>query len=57
MNTNNFVAEYDEINKKNEGEVLADEAKRCAERIWNAITKYVTFDEDAIFKDPKWPYY
>ena len=30
--------------------------KRCAEKIWNAISKYVTFDDDAIFKDPNWPY-
>ena len=32
------------------------EMKKCAERIWNAISKYVTFDNDAIFKDPNWPY-
>jgi hypothetical protein len=30
--------------------------KRCAEKIWNAISKYVTFDNDAVFKDPNWPY-
>lgn len=30
--------------------------KQCAERIWNAISKYVVFDNDAIFKDPNWPY-
>ncbi|UCC59521.1 MAG: hypothetical protein JSW38_13815 [Dehalococcoidia bacterium] len=30
--------------------------KRCAEKIWNAISKYVVFDNDAIFKDPNWPY-
>lgn len=36
------------------GDVLA--MKRCAEKIWNAISKYVVFDNDAIFKDPNWPY-
>jgi len=30
--------------------------KKCDEKIWNAISKYVTFDDDAIFKDPNWPY-
>lgn len=29
---------------------------RLAERIWNAIGKYVTVDRDAIFKDPNWPH-
>ena len=36
------------------GDVLA--MKRCAEKIWNAISKYVVFDNDAIFKDPNWPH-
>jgi hypothetical protein len=36
------------------GDVLA--MKRCAEKIWNAISKYVVFDNDAMFKDPNWPY-
>jgi len=39
-----------------ESEAKTNEMKRCAERIWNAISKYVTFDDDAIFKDPNWPY-
>ena len=30
--------------------------QRCAERIWNAISKYVTIDKDGIFKDPDWPH-
>lgn len=25
-------------------------------RIRNAITKYVAYDKDAIFKDPNWPH-
>jgi hypothetical protein len=44
---------------KGEGEFYSHEVlsmKRCAERIWNAISKYVVFDNDAIFKDPNWPY-
>jgi len=27
-----------------------------AKRIWSTITKYVTYDKDAIFKDPNWPH-
>ncbi len=30
--------------------------QRCAERIWNAISKYVTIEKDGIFKDPDWPH-
>lgn len=30
--------------------------KRTGNRIWSALTKYVRYDEDAIFKDPNWPY-
>ena len=44
--------------KKNE--LGIKEMQRCAERIWNALSKYlskyVVFDGDAIFKDPDWPY-
>jgi hypothetical protein len=25
-------------------------------RIWSVITKYVTYDKDALFKDPNWPH-
>jgi hypothetical protein len=57
MKTDVFVAEFDETYKRDKNEVIPVEAKRCAERIWNAITKYVKFDQDAIFKDPNWPYY
>ncbi len=39
-----------------DGKSEIGEMKKCAERIWNAISKYVTFDDDAIFKDPNWPY-
>jgi hypothetical protein len=27
-----------------------------ARKIWSTIAKYVTYDEDAIFKDPNWPH-
>ena len=46
-------------NMTKESEVTSRESlamKRCAEKIWNAISKYVVFDNDAIFKDPNWPY-
>ena len=46
-------------NIKGESEIYSREVlsmKRCAEKIWNAISKYVVFDNDAIFKDPNWPY-
>jgi len=45
------------IGKKAESEALTSDMKRCAERIWNAISKYVTVDNEAIFKDKNWPYY
>jgi len=32
------------------------ETKKRAGKIWNTISKCVTFDNDAIFKDPNWPY-
>lgn len=32
------------------------EERRLAERIWNAITKYVSLNEDGIFADPDWPH-
>ncbi len=54
-------AEYQEniTNMTKESEVYSQESlamKRCAEKIWNAISKYVVLDNDAIFKDPNWPY-
>ena len=45
------------IGIKAESEALTSDMKRCAERIWNAISKYVTVDNEAIFKDKNWPYY
>ena len=45
------------IGRKVESEALTSDMKRCAERIWNAISKYVTVDNEAIFKDKNWPYY
>ena len=45
------------IDKKAENEAVTNDMKRCAERIWNAIAKYVTVDNEAIFKDKNWPYY
>ncbi len=45
------------IGKKAENEAVTSDMKRCAERIWNAISKYVTVDNEAIFKDKNWPYY
>ncbi len=44
------------IGRRADNEAKTSEMKRCAERIWNAISKYVTFDDDAILKDPNWPY-
>lgn len=44
------------IGSKGESESQTREMKKCAERIWNAISNYVPFDNDAIFKDPNWPY-
>jgi hypothetical protein len=43
--------------KRAENEAITSDMKRCAERIWNAISKYVTVDNEAIFKDKNWPYY
>lgn len=45
-----------ELGGRAESEAQTSEMKKCAERIWNAISKYVAFDDDAIFKDPNWPY-
>jgi hypothetical protein len=25
-------------------------------RIWSTISKYISYDRDAIFKDPNWPH-
>ena len=37
-----------------------EEMQHCAERIWNNITqyvtRYVTVDRDAVFRDPDWPH-
>jgi len=30
--------------------------RRYVRGFWKRVTKYVTFDKDAIFKDPNWPY-
>jgi hypothetical protein len=45
------------IGKGAENQALTGEMKKCAERIWNAISKYVTVDNEAVFKDKNWPYY
>ena len=45
------------IGIKAESEAVTSDMKRCAERIWNAISKYVTVDNEAIFKDKNWPYF
>ena len=44
------------IGERGKTDAQSGEMKRCAEKIWNAISKYVTFDDDAVFKDPNWPY-
>ena len=49
-------ANHDAIGKREASKADTIEMKRCAERIWNAITKYVTFDKDGIFADPDWPH-
>ena len=49
----------DKISLKDKSKVSGQETlamKRCAEKIWNAISKYVAFDDEAMFKDPNWPY-
>ena len=44
------------VNRKTvENEKKVREMQRCAERIWNALSEYVKFDKDGIFKDPYWP--
>ncbi len=48
--------EHDVIGGKEHGEPVTTEMKRCAEKIWGAITKYVTVDKDGIFADPDWPH-
>ena len=49
---------YEEIEQSqsatSEKDTLA--MQRCAEKIWNALSKYVTIDKDGIFKDPDWPH-
>ena len=44
------------IGQHEKEDAQSGEMKKCAEKIWNAISKYVAFDDDAIFKDPNWPY-
>ena len=43
-----------------ENERETKEMQHCAEGIWSTITnyisKYVTIDKDAIFKEPDWPH-
>ena len=43
-----------------ENEAEAKEMQHSAEKIWNAISRYitnhVTIEKDAIFKDPDWPH-
>ncbi|MFA4835913.1 MAG: hypothetical protein WC749_07595 [Dehalococcoidia bacterium] len=51
-NTNYTVKEA-ELKTRDIG---AKAQKRTGNRIWNALTKYVRFEEDAILKDPNWPY-
>ena len=45
-----------DFDSNKEKEVSDVEMQRCAERIWNAISKYVTIEKDAIFNDPDWPH-
>ena len=42
--------------KIEENEPVTRDMQKLAERIWNAITKYVTVDKDGIFNDPNWPH-
>ncbi len=37
-------------------EVEKKGVREYARTIWSTITKYVRYDKDAIFKDPKWPH-
>jgi len=55
MRTIGQFSEYEE-GKKISLDDDATELRRCAEKIWNAISKYVTIEKDAIFKDPDWPH-
>jgi hypothetical protein len=55
MKANAYI-ENTAIGTKEEGVVVTVEMKRCAERIWGAITKYVAVDKDGIFADPDWPH-
>ena len=45
-----------QIEERKDTEVNSAAMQRCAERIWNAISKYVTIEKDGIFKDPDWPH-
>jgi len=38
--------------KLEESQPITRDMQKLAEKIWNAITKYVTVDKDGIFKDP-----
>jgi len=55
-------AEIDATLKKHRitGKPTKDEKKGIRQHIGkvrNTISKYVSFEKDAIFKDPNWPYY
>ena len=54
METKVHFSEYEAIGEGKETETI--QMKKCAERIWNAITKYVAFDQEGIFADPDWPH-
>lgn len=51
MNTDTY-GKRRTIGHRSEGK----ETKKQAGKVWNTISKYITFDNDAIFKDPNWPY-
>ncbi len=55
MKTNAYI-ENIAVDNEEDGKMVTTEMKNCAERIWGAITKYVTVDKDGIFADPDWPH-
>ena len=38
------------------GEAEKKGVRDYGKSIWSTITKYMKYDKDAIFKDPKWPH-
>ncbi len=38
------------------GEAEKKGVRDYGKNIWSTITKYMKYDKDAIFKDPKWPH-